>query len=370
VGEILQSPALHGARRIAAPGHDQAVTAWRDECSRLLDRHGPDVELPPKPKRTYAEVADTFPAILTADEHGALLAAVKARVASPLEKGRRDRMHFVGQGLTTCICGGPIGVRSVKPRKRSGLPGELRYVYLQCRAKERGQVACSAPPIRVEPVHAHLLTRLQGDALAQVVAADDDGPLAALLARQGKLSMELHQAEVRAANAATALRERAMAGAVVMAVYEEAVEQAGAEVAAARDALAAVNAEIHSRQDRPALGEAQAAVRALLQTFSRGEDTPEQRRSVNALLRKLGLRIVLDAEAQLLGLAVGDAEPEWQVLRAGLAAAALERGSTGVLYLGIEPEVSQQLKEALATAGPDQVTVVELNDGRKLQVRT
>jgi sugar phosphate isomerase/epimerase len=63
----------------------------------------------------------------------------------------------------------PIGVRSVKPRKRSGLPGDARYIYLQCRARERGQSSCNAPPIRVEPVHAHLLTRLQEDALAQAV---------------------------------------------------------------------------------------------------------------------------------------------------------------------------------------------------------
>jgi hypothetical protein len=78
----------------------------------------------------------------------------------------------------------------------------------------------------------------------------------------------------------------------------------------------------------------------------------------------------VDAEGQSLGLAVGDGEPEWQVLRAGLAAEALSRGSTGVLYLGIEPETSAKLKEALATAGPDQVTVVELSDGRKLKVRS
>lgn len=333
VAEILKNPALHGARRIAAPGHDQAVKAWRAECARLVEQHGPEVALPPKPKRTYTEAPNTFPAILTADEHAALLAAAKARVNSPLEKGRRDRMFFVGQGISHCACGGPIGVRAVKPRKRSGLAGDLRFVYLQCRARERGQTTCSAPPVRVEPIHAHLLTRLRGAALAQLVERGGAAPLTALLEQQKALGRELAQAEVRAANAAAALRERAMAGAAVVAVYEEAVESAAAAVAGAREALAAVDAEIRQQQNRPALGATSAAVEGLLQAFARGADTADQRRAVNGLLRRLGVRITLDTEGQRLGLAIGDEPSDVQPLDAPSAGWALAEGLTDVAYI-------------------------------------
>jgi DNA invertase Pin-like site-specific DNA recombinase len=367
VGEILQSPALHGARRVAAPGHAQAVKAWRDECARLLERHGPEVTLPRKPKPVYTEAPDTFPAILTPDEHAALLAAVKGRVASPLEKGRRDQMNFVAQGITTCVCGGPIGVRAVKPRKRSGLAGDLRYVYLQCRARERGQCGCDAPPIRVESVHANLLTRLQGATLAQLVDVAGDGPVAALLVRQGQLNIELAQAEVRAANAAAALRERAKAGGTLVGIYEEAVEETAAAVTAAREALAAVNARIHSSQERPAVEETTAAVGRLLRAFAAGEDTPPQRCAVNDLLKRLGVRVVLDSAGQRLGVAVGDALIDWQPLHGSLAQQALEQGASDTTYATVAigaSEVEKALAELQRTGADTVAAEVTVLDGR------
>ncbi|EDY39131.1 recombinase, putative [Cyanobium sp. PCC 7001] len=356
---ILRNPALHGARRTAAPGHAAAVKAWRAECSRLIKQHGSDVTLPPKPKRTYALCPDTFPAILTADEHEALLAVIKARAVSPQEKGRRDRTHYIGQQLTTCLCGAPVGARSVKPRKHSGLPGDQRYIYLVCRGRERKQTDCQAPPIRVEPIHAALLTRLQGDALAQLQESGGDGPLAALLVRQGHLIHELTQAESRHNNAAAALRDRAMAGAAVIEVYEQAVTEAAAVVAATREALAGVAAEIRAIQNQPSAGAAAEQVQALLQTFARGEDTPDQRRAINSLLRRLQVRIYLDTEAQRLGLAVGDAEPRWQPLAPGLAQKALEQGRVGTGYLTatITPEDLQRAAEQAEGSGLESVQV-------------
>jgi hypothetical protein len=72
-----------------------------------------------------------------------------------------------------------------------------------------------------------------------------------------------------------------------------------------------------------------------------------------------------------VGLAVGsDAPTDWQPLRGPLSTAVLNKGAIGAIYAEIDQDTSAKLKEALATAGPDQVTVIELSDGRKLNVRT
>lgn len=369
VAAVLQSAAIHGARRVSAPGHADEVKAWRAECARLTEQNRTGADLPPKPKRTYSEAADTFPAILTAEEHAALLATMKARVASPQEKGRRDRVHFIGQGITTCTCGGPIGARSVKPRRRSGVKGEQRYVYLICRARERGQTGCSVPPIRVEPVHAALLTRLRGDALAQLVDGGGDGHLAALLARQGQLTYELAQVESRAANAAAALRDRAMAGAAAVAVYEQAVEEAAAAVVATKEALAGVAAEIRAIQTQPSAGAAAEQVQGMLQDFAAGDDTPEQRRTINTLLRRLGVQILLDAKGQRMALVVGDGEPDWQPLVPGMALQNLQRGQADTDYARPQVESMEQLlakvAEAVASGGS---AWVELPGGGRVEI--
>lgn len=333
VRSILRNCALHGARRIAAPGHAVDVKTWKATCTKLIERYGKEATLPPKPKRSFTEVPDTWPSVITPDEHAALLAKVAARATSPQERGRRDRTHYVGQQITTCVCGGSTNVRTTRPRKRSGVAGDIRYIYLQCSSRERASRVCTAPPIRVEPVHAALLTRLRSDELAQALGGDKgQGELVALLSRRGELEAAMAAAEARAANAAAALRERAMAGAAVVAVYEEAVEAAAAQVDAARAAVAEQNAAIRDREARPATDELKQHVEGLLQAFARGEDTPEQRRAINTTLRKLDVRIVLDTASQRLGLAVGDASVRWQPI-SPLALHALGQGRAGVSYL-------------------------------------
>lgn len=304
---LAHSPALYGARRVAAPGYGETVRQWRAAGGG-----------PGKPKPQYQVVPGTWPAIMTEEEWRALGALIQRRRTSPLEHGRRDRMLFVGALLSSCTCGGPIGVRTAHG---------ARHVYLLCRAKERGQCDCQARPMRMEAVQAALLVRLQGDELAKVLQTND-GRAAAVRRQLAEAQGALAVAEEREANARAALRERAMSGRGMLDVYEEALAAAGVDVAHKREQLAQRTAEAQAMDcgiDAPHVAERAAD---LLRAFARGEDTIEQRKGVHRLLRDLGIRLIVDLNAHRLAICRGDVTT-WEPLDQ-LQSEMLARGRSGV----------------------------------------
>jgi hypothetical protein len=77
-------------------------------------------------------------------------------------------------------------------------------------------------------------------------------------------------------------------------------------------------------------------VQGLLQTFATGSDTAEQRRQVNLLLRRLGVRITVDANGERAGLQVGDGAMAWQTLTPRLDLAALKAGVTEAIEVPVD----------------------------------
>lgn len=345
---LLENPALYGARRIADPDYASTQAQWRKAVAKW-ETGGQVGPRPLKPKRTYSEVPDTYPALLTRAEYDRLLAVIAKRLSSPKEKGQRNQFRYVGQLLTHCICGAPIGVRHVKDRRNPA----LKWSYLFCRGKERGITTCTRSPIRLEPVQAHLLTRLRADQLKTLLVSDStarETKAAALVAREGLLRATLAQQEQQVANARAALKERAKSGRSVD-VYEEALDEATAALAATKADLGVVMVEVTEldRSDVPnALDD---AVRALLLEFANGESTKETRQRVNQLLHRLEMVITLDTKEQRLGLAVGEQEIDWQPLNAALDLAALKTGVTEAIYLEFEVELDltpEQVKQLQA----------------------
>lgn len=307
IGSLLRSPALYGARRVAAPGYGEAVRRWKHNGGG-----------PGKPRPEYQLVPGTWPAVLTADEFEALQGLVQARRCSAMERGRRDQMLFVGALLTTCTCGAPIGVRSLEGG---------RYVYLVCRGRQRGQTECKVTPMRLEGVHAALLTRLQGVDLARVLVPGGDQVEAAQRCA-AEARGALAAAEAREANARAALRERAMTGRGMLEVYEEALVVAGGQVAAAREALSQARAAVDQLQAGPDAADVVRSAAGLLQAFARGQDTAEQRRGLHRLLREMGVRLVLDMGEKRLGIG-REEDVQWEVIDP-LQEEMLRRGKSGV----------------------------------------
>ena len=73
---------------------------------------------------------------------------------------------------------------------------------------------------------------------------------------------------------------------------------------------------------------AQAAIRELLERFATEADEASDRRLVNDHLRRLGVRITVDANGERCGLQVGAGAMAWQTLTPRLDLAALKAGVT------------------------------------------
>ena len=169
--QILKSPSLHGAREVAAPGHNAAISEWRTECARLSKQGIEKTELPPRPRRVMEEPQpDYYPALITEAEHQALLLAISRRrnVDAP---GRVDKCNWVAQRITFCACGASMTATTSSCRRGSKL---YRYRHLRCNGRRDGRTGCSAPLTRFEDAQAALLTRLSQKTLAVVLGIDQD----------------------------------------------------------------------------------------------------------------------------------------------------------------------------------------------------
>jgi hypothetical protein len=113
--------------------------------------------------------------------------------------------------------------------------------------------------------------------------------------------------------------------------------------------------------------EVQTLVGELLQSFGAGEDTAEQRRAINTLLRRMDLRLTLDPSGQRLGMAIGDGEPAWQPILGDLAGEMLRRGAGDAVYE--ERQVGREWIDlagrAVASGG---MAVLVLPDGTEIRL--
>lgn len=327
---VIESPAIHGARPVLTPGNKARIRAWREDCALLRRQGGPAADMPPHPPRLYEPAQPGYyPAILDEAEHQQLLALVQARRQKPL--GRTDMVRWIGAGLTFCTCGELIGATG---SSRGGGPMTR---YLRCRGRHRGS-GCSQPTTPLPLAQAAVLTRL---------AADDY--LAMLEARGGASRSTAHSQALAQRDAAAQALEQAQAvvaaGEAAMASVDDpavlvvlARRQAAATAAleAAEQQLAAATLELQQLQGQrsiEALGaEAQQTIRQLLHAFSRGADTVDDRRLVHGNLRRLGLRITINATARALGLQLGGGPIDWQPMDPELTTAVLAAGATGATF--------------------------------------
>jgi DNA invertase Pin-like site-specific DNA recombinase len=233
--------------------------------------------------------------------------------------GRTGVTTWIGQALTTCVCGTRIGMTVSGPKK-------LRQQYLRCTARESKTNECRMRGIRLREATAHLLTRLDRAQLTRLLDAcsqtqeQDDG-LRAVRHAQQRVT-ELEQQHLNAAKAFTAAVRAGVDLSTILklqADLERELKEANQQLL---DAQAAIEQFDALRSD-----DALEPVLALQRSFALGRETAEQRQACNRALRSMGLRIVLDGDQQRMGLALGSAELDWQPIRT-MDRAALYSGDT------------------------------------------
>jgi DNA invertase Pin-like site-specific DNA recombinase len=327
---LINQPAIHGARQILAPGYRDEVRSWK-EARALARRQGlPAADMPPHPRRQYEPPQlDYYPALLSQAEHEALLLALQSRRQQHL--GRGDLVRWIGASLTTCSCGAPIGATG-GPRANG-----QQARYLRCHSRYRGG-GCLQPFVPLPLAQAALLTRLSAaDYLALLQA--QGGASRAAAHQQALAERDAARQQVEQAQAVIAAGEAAMAAtieAAVLVVLARRQAAAAEQLEQVQQQLSQATATLQREQGDQSLAElgaaAQQTIRQLLATFAAGTDTVEERRLVAGHLRRLGLRIVVDGAGRRMGLALGDGPPDWQPLDAELAQSALRQGATGATF--------------------------------------
>ena len=356
VRRILENPAVYGARRTAKPDHTSKVKAWK-EARAKWEAEGSNGDPPKKPKREYDSIEGIYPALMSRSDYDRLMATIKQRATSPKERGRRDQVRFIGQMQTHCICGARIANQISKR-------GHLVYGYLFCRGRALGQTDCDRKPMKLGAVQGHVLTRLQEadlQALTEQVTLKTKSEQDALIAQELRLRTNKTAADRQFTNARTALKNAIKAGKAITDVFEEAVTDAQAAAVEIDEALGAVMAQERSLRRDGLPEQLQTAVQSLLMSFAQGTDTADQRRAVNQLIQDLDLRITLDSDTNSIGMAIGDAKPEWEPLNRQLDLAAMWHGMAGSKtdQMSITPELKELL---LAEAERQQNPVVDLGE--------
>jgi DNA invertase Pin-like site-specific DNA recombinase len=271
-------------------------------------------------------IAGLLPPLLPREDIEGIRALVRNRAGHTAVRGPNNQILWIAQGATICTCGATCGTRVRSSRK--GEP----YRYIRCRHGLSHADGCRGRSYPIGDLTAHVLTRLRSGQIRQLLADDDGRDLraAADRAELQRLTISLARAEDAERNAAQMLKAALKAGSDDP-LHLEAVQEARAEVAQLREQIATTRARLVATTNDDTERVETAAVE-LLQTFARGEDTPDQRRVVNVALKRLGVTVVLDADRPRVGLKVGDGEVDWQVFMGAMAQTMLERGLADAVY--------------------------------------
>jgi DNA invertase Pin-like site-specific DNA recombinase len=292
-----------------------------------------------------------LPVLLPQEDIEGIRAIVSSRAGHNGLRGPNNKLLWIGQGITTCSCGTTCGTKTSKCRDGS------TYRYIRCRHSLSHADGCRGLSYPLDALTAHVLTRLRDGQIRQLLtdADDRDVQAAADRAELQRLVMELARAEQAEANAGRMLKDALKVGSADP-LFLEAVEEARAETARLRGETGAVRARL-AQTAGDACEELASASAALLQSFARGEDTPEQRRAVNVGLKRMGVRVLLDPDSPRVGLAVGVAEPRYQPFSPRLAQQALADGRSGSAYMTMQI-TKEDLKQAAEHAQEGQPVLV------------
>ena len=277
-----------------------------------------------------------WPALITREEWEALKLRRRRRDPKGGSAGDQRSLLFIGQGITTCICGGAVGQRVCSFVDRHGEKQHRRYVRCRRCKAERGKAdRCDQPAVPLPVITAHLLTRLNQDALGQLFPQQQQSQVTALQSEITAVQLRLEQQQAMAIAGEQQIARMLASDPESVPIVARQVAEAERQVKSLDIQLHGLKGELRALEatERTSLSaDLRQAVQELMQCFVAGTDTPDQRRGVNLLLRRLGLRVVIDAHGQRVGLSVGDGPVDWQPLHRTLSMVAL--AAAGAEYAG------------------------------------
>lgn len=272
-------------------------------------------------------VWDYYPALMSRLEWQALLARIASRDGASTHGGNQSNINFIGQGLCVCQqCGRAVGGRVSSYRRRDGTRIQRRYV--RCRGRQ--EKICDSPALLLDDVTAHLLSRLSLPILAQLFPQQRKSELSDLQSKVQVLQQRVEQQQTAVSNGQQQIAALLTSAPETVPFVAQAVADAKRLLETLEQELHQVRTQINSLKSdaRRQLGkEVSTKAAKLLQLFAREEDGPDDRRQLNTLMRRLGLRITVDSKARQIGMAIGgEGEMDWQPLAPAARGRALELG--------------------------------------------
>lgn len=294
---------------------------------------------------------DVLPMVISPETLARTQAAIAARSAPKVRRGRQTDFNLVAQGLIRCSCGARVGTTATSSGRKAGTRKLLRYA--KCRHRVSHRDGCRGLGYRLDVLNGHLLTRLHKGQLQQLLTAADAGRSDQVRIEQQaieKLQAQLQLAEQREANAGRLFKDALLAGRDDP-LHRESVEEARLDAELARTALSRAQHRLAGLTRDVDTAEFDAALQALFDAFATGSDTPAQRRAVNVFLRRAGLRVVLDNEQKRVGMAIADGPINWQPLDPLMVQLALAHRTMSAVYRDLT--ITDRSIPALAALFPD-----------------
>ena len=273
------------------------------------------------------EYENVAPAVLEKEEVMRIRALLRARANSKLNPGPTGVMWCFAQGMTYCSCGARCGVYS-----NNGGNGK-RYYYVRCHSSKRNK-DCPATNYKLDSLHFHLITRMQPEQLNQLASfnSGNESLISAELKAVRGLEGTVALRDKELGNVRSAFRSAVRAGQDGT-LFADEVSLAADDLKDAESALSQARARLAQLEHRGGLDCLTEPVRQMRKAFLEGESTPEQRRDLNTAMRRLGMRIILDADSSRVAMAIGEEmEPQFQPLEVGISKTAMLLGLQGVTY--------------------------------------
>ena len=288
-----------------------------------------------------------LPVIITPDQLLLVNAAIAARSKPKNGRGSYHQTNYIGQGISRCVCGAIVGTATTSSGRKAATRRVLRYA--KCKHHVSHIDGCRGIGYRLDELNGHLLARLKLGQLQQLMAADTGKNIQvkAEEAAISRLQALLTQAQEAENNASRMFKEALKSG-QVDALFKEAVDEARCDSEAAAKALSDAQTRLAGLRHEIDSEDFDIALKALFDAFAAEKDTAEQRRAINVLMQRSGLKVTLDNKVKRVGLSIGDGDIDWQPLDAMSVQMALTGYSPGIRFTAhtVTDELIQQAIEA------------------------
>ena len=255
-------------------------------------------------------VEGVFPPILPKKEVEEVVAIIAGRNKTKHRPGPNTKMHWIGRGMTRCVCGGSMSTCV------GGHPPHKKIRYIACRSRDNTET-CRRPYLKLSDVLAVVLSRLTLDSLIQLSGKADSKGEAVRLRKEIDLLLEKKaQVDQERLNIQESIgRAAEMGGPAFESVFtalQQRVADKDQEERSIDEALAELRSKLSRNENPLALEAVESIIEPLKFDLINGTSTQEQRQQANAALKQLGIEIHIDSEEMKLGLSIAGSEIDWQ----------------------------------------------------------